>query len=158
MHEEMAVAISQATGLMIFGEGGTCKSTGQSFKEYHDGTPQHELKSIIFTFKANYRGRNAQKYHNALTIGWEPSAEYVEQGYLGRMHRQGQTRPVNISVLCTSIVTLDAIHASLNEARGVLAEFGLTQKILTATIDRSALAQVPLTARWTKAKANSDST
>jgi hypothetical protein len=91
-----------------------------------------------------------QKYHNALCVGWEPSAEYVEQGYLGRMHRQGQKRPCNFWVLCTSVVTLNAIEATMQEARGVLAEFGLTQKILTANIDRSGLAALPPSSRWVK--------
>lgn len=151
IHEEMATAISQATGLQVFGAGGTCAATGMSFEEYHDSTPIESLQTIIFTFKANYRGRNAQKFHNALAVGWEPSAEYVEQGYLGRMHRQGQTRPCYLWVLCTSVVTLDAIYATMSEARGVLAEFGLTQKILTATIDRSGLAALPPSSRWVKA-------
>lgn len=100
----------------------------------------------VIGFDSNHRGRNLQAYCNSYIVGWEQSASNIEQ-FLGREHRSGQNRPCRVTVLVTCGEILDSFQQTLSEARFVKSQ-GLTQKILTANIDRSNVRCLPDGYRW----------
>jgi len=52
-------------------------------------------RTIAVAVKAHYRGKNMQRYHSNLVVWPSPSARVHEQ-MIGRTHRAGQTRPVDV--------------------------------------------------------------
>jgi hypothetical protein len=143
-------AIASITGLPFFG------AKGEKIDQYGRPCPGDTIENAIrdaktppiavVGFDSNHRGRNLQAYHNAMIVGWEQSASATEQ-FLGRMHRSGQVSPVRVTVLVTCGEILDSFQQTLSEARFVKSQ-GLTQKILTGTIDRKNTRGLPSGYRW----------
>jgi hypothetical protein len=95
---------------------------------------QHKpTHSAVLSCHSNRRGRNLQAFNRALYVGPEHSAAYWRQGVIGRMHRQGQTRDVEIDVLISCRENLAAVAAAVNEARGVEEARGQASQLLAAT-------------------------
>lgn len=156
--QAFAQRLAQSTGWPYYGE------KGQRIDAYGRSSSDDTIAScvtraaqagqrppiVILSIDSNYRGRNLQAYANNLIVGWEQAGTRIEQ-LLGRTHRSGQTRPVRLTVLVTCGEVLDSFQKTLSEARFVRTQ-GLTQKILTATIDRSALRAYPAGHRWTRSE------
>lgn len=150
-HSAFSLALSQATGYPFYG------AKGERIDPYGRAVPEDTIGNAckqasregrlapiaVLSIDANLRGRNLQAYQNNLNIGWEPAGTRTEQR-LGRTHRSGQTRPVRDTILVTCGEVLDSFQKTLSEARFVKSQ-GLTQKILTAQIDRSGLRAYPNT-------------
>lgn len=100
----------------------------------------------VLGFDSNREGRNLQAYHNNMIVGWVQSSSDTEQ-FLGRTHRGGQNHPVRVTVLVTCGEILDSFQSTLSSARFVKSQ-GLTQKILTAEIDRTNVRRLPDGYRW----------
>lgn len=152
----VALRLAQCTGFSYYGEKGE-RIDANGKGQRGDTIAQAVLRAahsgqkppvVILSTDSNFRGRNLQAYANTLSVGWEPAGTRVEQR-LGRHHRSGQTRPVTETVLVTCGEDLDAFQNTLSEARFVKSQ-GLTQKILTARIDRSGLRAYPHGSRWAR--------
>ncbi len=143
----VALAVASVTGIPYYG------AKGERIDQYARPCPGETIERdkppiAILGFASNHRGRNLQAYDTNYMIGWEQAATAVEQ-FIGRTHRSGQSRPVRVTVLVTCGETLDAFDSTLSEARFVKTQ-GLTQKILTARIDRSGLRAYPEGFRWVR--------
>lgn len=93
----------------------------------------------IASIHSNSRERNLQyNWHRALVVGPPQAATMWEQGIFGRMHRQGQSRPVVVDVLLASAENLRAVQEARHEAEGAARVWMLRQKILDANFEWSA--------------------
>jgi hypothetical protein len=129
-HGYVGEALSQMTGAPFF-QGRGRDPVGRYIGS-HD--PQ---RSAVLSLAGNFRGRNLQAWNRALIIGPVHAATYWEQGYLGRVHRQGQRRPVWIDVAVSCAENLIALKAAHREAHMVRATLGHIQKLLIASYDWS---------------------
>ncbi len=152
-HEAFAQALAALTGWRFFGEmGERIDQYGRSCK---DETVEAMLRdyvgrqppTVILSVDSNMRGRNLQAYQNALNVGWERAATGAEQK-LGRLHRSGQAHPVHERVILLSTQTILGFQKTVDEANHVKKMRRLTQKILTAQIDRRVLDEYDLTSRY----------
>jgi hypothetical protein len=153
-HNAAGQAIASITGLPYYA------AKGERIDQYGRPCPDDTIEAAIreasragrpppmavVGFDSNHRGRNLQAYCNAYMVGWVQSASACEQ-WLGRKHRSGQTKPVRVTTLVTCGEDLDSFQQTLSEARFVKSQ-GLTQKILTAGIDRSNVRRLPDGYRW----------
>lgn len=153
-HNAAAGAIASIAGLPFYG------AKGERIDQYGRPCPDETIEEAVRAaskagklppiavvgFDSNHRGRNLQAYCNSMIVGWEQSASAAEQ-FLGRMHRSGQTRPCRVTVLVTCGEILDSFQQTLSEARFVKSQ-KLTQKIVTATIDRRNARNLPSGYRW----------
>ncbi len=149
-----AGAIASLAGLPHFG------AKGERIDPYGRPCPDETIEEAIraaskqgkqppiavLGFDSNCEGRNLQAYHNNLIVGWVQNSSASEQ-FLGRTHRGGQNHPVRVTVLVTCGGILDSFQQTMSDARFVKSQ-GLTQKILTATIDRSNVRRLPDGYRW----------
>lgn len=152
-HEAFAQALAALTGWYFFGEmGERIDQYGRSIK---DATIENYLRdyvgrqppTVILSVDSNMRGRNLQAYCNSLNVGWERAAPRAEQR-LGRLHRSGQDRPVHDRVILLSTQTILGFQKTLDEAQHVKKLRRLTQKILTAGVDRRVLDEYDSTWRY----------
>jgi hypothetical protein len=125
--EEFGRAVSAAGGLSSFGPGGL-DGRGGHVREHPGGC------SIALSIDANLEGRNLQdRWHKNLVIGAPQSARELEQ-LIGRTHRHGQARPVEVTLLVTSGLTVEAWRTARKEANFVRSTQGQEQKILRAAV------------------------
>ena len=117
-------ALAQVSGFKYYGADGRAQD-GSSIEH----APAD--RSAILSIAANSTGRNLQRFHRNLIVGGLQSALDNEQ-LLGRTHRYGQTRPVEVEVLATSGLSEYAWKTALREASFVLTTQGQRQKILRA--------------------------
>jgi hypothetical protein len=143
-HHAFAMALAQLTGWRYYAEGGEQVDTyGRTVK---DATIELMLRDyvgrqpppVILSIDSNMLGRNLQAYCNNLNVGWEQAGPRAEQR-LGRTHRSGQDRPVHDRTILLSARTIRGFDNTYSEAQFVKSARGLTQKILTATVDRREL-------------------
>lgn len=143
-HQAFAQALAQLTGWRYYGEGGEqVDSYGRTVK---DATIERMLRDyvgrqpppVILSIDSNMRGRNLQAYCNNLNVGWEQAGPRAEQR-LGRTHRSGQDKPVHDRTILLSARTIKGFEKTESEAAFVKSARGLTQKILTANVDRREL-------------------
>lgn len=127
-HDYVGQALSAMSGVPYFGSKGK-DHTGRYIGKY---SPQ---QSAIVSLRANSRGRNLQGWNRALILGPSPAATDWEQGYLGRMHRQGQKRPVWIDVVVRCEENLRAVAQAREEAEWVRSLGGASHKLLMAQFD-----------------------
>lgn len=120
------------------------KDSIETARRNPDGSP---CTSAILSFDANHIVRNLQRYWRVGIVGWEGATDRVEQ-WLGRVHRQNQTRSVHATIFLTSGETIDAFQKTLREARGVVQRNGHTQKITQAEIVRRPNDDQDLGPRW----------
>lgn len=129
-HTAVCEAIAHVANVPYFGKKGKDRA-GRSVEGYAGG--------CVVSLAANKRMRNLQKDHyRNLFVGWAPSAEEAEQA-LGRTHRFGQERPVEVEIMCTCRDTLEAFNKSWAEASFVQESMKLTQKLLRAGVTRPML-------------------
>lgn len=148
-HQAFSQALAQLTGWRYYGEGGervdsygrTCKdeTIENMLRDYVGRQPP----TVILSVDSNMRGRNLQAYCNNLNVGWEQAGPRAEQR-LGRTHRSGQDRPVHDRTILLSRRTVKGFEKTESEAAFVKSARGLTQKILTASIDRRELINAEL--------------
>lgn len=115
-------ALSRASGLTYFGEGGNSAS-GANIR---DADP---TRSHIISFAANKRGRNLQAWSENYYVNPPRAGRDREQSY-GRTHRSLQSKPVRIIELMTSGESFDGFDKACTEAEFGRSTFGLTQKLL----------------------------
>lgn len=125
---DFAVALAKRTGLPYYGAHGT-SSTGRGLHEAEKG------RSLIASWNANKKGFNLQAWPRQSLFLPPQSAKWLEQ-VIGRAHRQGQTRTVDVTIFLGSGLTADMLDAALGEAKFVKATTTLTQKLLRARISR----------------------
>lgn len=123
-HRAFAARLSAETGWAWFAGGGRDRQ-GRMIEQCTDRT-------IIASRQANGTGRNLQRWCRGLVTALPGNGRDVEQ-LLGRQHREGQTRPVDLQILF-------ACRAHANDLRKVMdlseqeeKEMGRTNKILTAS-------------------------
>lgn len=138
-HREVGRALSQMLGLRYYAaKGCALDERGKPIlSEYVRDADK--TKSHIVSIDSISDGQNMQAWRRSLVVGMPKAATIVEQ-MLGREHRSGQDRPVYATILVCSGDTLRAVSGAMSEAQSVRHRLGHTQKILRATIDRSALA------------------
>lgn len=124
-----AQALAQVTGLTYYGAGGKSVD-GRSIS---NAPPQ---MSAILSVGANLRGRNLQAWCRNRVVNPPQSARYIEQ-LVGRTHRHGQTRPVEIEIVMTSGDTFDSFEAAYREAMFSARTNGIHQKLLRADVVRA---------------------
>ncbi len=122
-HRAFAERLSAESGWAWFAGGGRDKD-GRMIETCRDRT-------IIASRQANGTGRNLQAWNRGLITAMPGNGRDAEQ-LLGRQHRDGQTRPVDLSVLF-------ACRAHANDLRKVMflseqeeKEMGRRNKVLTA--------------------------
>ena len=143
---EYAVALAEAGGYDYFGAGGKSARSGRGLEVFDGQTRATE--TIVASWNANKRGFNLQAWRRMLLVMPPQSAKWLEQVF-GRIHRQGQDRPVTIDFLITSGGTLDLFEKAFAEAVFGKRTFTLTQKILRATIERRRPRKTPANQfRW----------
>ena len=148
-HTYVGETLSKMTGVPYFAGAGKDKC-GRYIGD-HDAS-----QSAILSIAANSRGRNLQAWNRGLVIGPPQAATAWEQGVFGRMHRQGQRRPVYLDVLLTCAENVRAVEKAYAEAEWCEQVAGQTQKLLIASYDwtsfpaeRLALdVEHPSRARW----------
>lgn len=123
-HRAFAGRLAAETGWRWFSSEGK-DATGMPIEECRD-------KTIIASRFSCGTGRNLQAWHRALVTAVPGNGRDFEQ-LLGRQHREGQTRPVELSILF-------GCRAHANDLRKVVAlseqeaeEMGRKNKILTAS-------------------------
>lgn len=123
-HRAFAGRLSHETGWRWFSSEGK-DATGMPIEECRDRT-------IIASRFSCGTGRNLQAWHRGLITAIPGNGRDAEQLF-GRQHREGQTRPVELSILF-------GCRAHANDLRKVMAlseqeaeEMGRTNKILTAS-------------------------
>jgi len=128
-------ALATMTGLRYYGAGGYDQYGSHISKLacYGAGARKGVIPSIILSGQANMRGRNLQSWARNGIVSPPRSARFLEQVF-GRTHRSGQERPVSFDFIMTSGDTFDGFAASMREAGFGKAVFGLTQKLLRATV------------------------
>lgn len=136
---EFADRLSKLTKLPYYGPKGKEVRTG---RELHSADPK---KSMICSWHANRRGFNLQAWRRHAIIQPPQSAKALEQLF-GRAHRNGQTEPVDFTILATSGGTLDSFTAAYAEALFAKESTGTTQKLLRAELEP--LPDPPATLRW----------
>lgn len=117
--------------------------------------------SAVVSLKSTMEGKNLQAFNRAIVVGPTPTGTDWEQGYLGRMHRKGQNRPVFVAVLISCGEDLYAIRQAREEQTWVQSRGGGVGRLLTANYDwthfpQEHLANLPLEhparARWNMPK------
>lgn len=150
-HTYVGETLSKMSGIPYFAGGGK-DAHGRYIGDY-DPT-----KSAILSIAANSRGRNLQAWNRGLVIGPPQAATMWEQGVFGRMHRQGQTRPVYLDVILACAENVRAVEEAYAEARTCEQKMGQEQKLLIASYDWTAVPAArlypeedhPARARWTR--------
>jgi hypothetical protein len=107
-----AERLAKLSGLPYFHEGGFCDALGMSVEEYGR---KYGGKSVIVSTQANDKGRNLQAWNLNLVVGVSGKADQQEQ-QLGRTHRRGQTRPVEVQYLIASIENLESLYKARERA------------------------------------------
>jgi hypothetical protein len=129
-HRYVGETLAAMSGVPYFGPKG--KTAGGLYIMDHPPT-----RSAICSIHANRRGRNLQSWNRGLVIAPPQAATDWEQCVLGRMHRQGQTRPVHLDVLIGCAANLHAVAKAYGEARFATIG-GPTPKLTIAAYDWSA--------------------
>lgn len=120
-------AIAAAAGIKYYGAQGEAYD-GSSIEHADD-------RCCVASIKANTRGRNLQdRFYKGAVVMVPQSAEILEQ-LLGRLHRDGQLRPVEWWFLQTSGGTRYAFDVANREAETSLSLLAQKQKILRARIN-----------------------
>jgi len=121
-HRAFAQRLAAETGWRLFGAGGV-DASGMPIELCTDRT-------IIASRQANGTGRNLQAWHRGLITAMPGNGRDAEQLF-GRQHREGQLRPVEMSILF-------GCRAHANDLRKVMAlseqeaeEMGRQNKVLT---------------------------
>jgi hypothetical protein len=127
-HDYVGQALSAMSGVPYFASKG--KDAGGRYIGKH--SPK---ESAILSLRANSTGRNLQAWCRALVLGPSPAATDWEQGYLGRMHRQGQDKAVWIDVVIRCTENVNAIRNARQEALWGFSRTKAEQKLLTANFD-----------------------
>lgn len=150
-HQFVGQMLAHLTGLSFYGNGGICvagpRKGSRVAQHPHD-------QSAIISVDGNRRGRNLQHYYRALVVGPPQAETDWEQAIFGRMHRQGQNKPVFIDVVVTSAENVRALEVALGKAQWGQILMKRPQKIALASIDwgdalRSVPYHHPSRARWT---------
>jgi hypothetical protein len=100
--------VANACGLPYFGageDGGAILTT--------PGTT-----SCVASVQVHHKGKNLQRWHRALVLQPFGSADVMEQ-LVGRLHRAGQTTPVEVSVCCPTLHGERALASALRRSRFV---------------------------------------
>lgn len=120
-------AIAQAAGIKFYAAQGL--SADGSDIEYAPGD-----RSLVAGILSNSRGRNLQdRFNRGLAIQCPQSGDMCQQLF-GRLHRFGQTRPVQWDILITSGGSRYAWDMATREAEFVLQTQSQKQKILRGTM------------------------
>jgi hypothetical protein len=153
-HAYVGQTLSAMTGVPYFGPKGK-DPTGLYIEKYTS------TKSAIVSVKANGRGRNIQSWSRGLVLGPPPSPTDWEQAILGRMHRQGQDRPVWLDVVVSCAENIRAIEQARGKAGWQDTRGGAVPKLLLAEFDWSHFPAAeldslpdehPSKARWARVK------
>lgn len=123
---EFGRAFSDMTGVEYFGEQGV----GQSGARLHAETGS---RAVCASWHANKKGLNLQGFSRQLIVLPPSSAKWIEQ-LIGRSHRAGQEKDVDVDILISSGVVHDMLVSAFEEAKGVKGTVAMTQKILRASI------------------------
>lgn len=129
-HSYVGSALSAMSGVPYFGSKG------------RDASGRHIMKhspkaSAILSLRANGRGLNLQAWNKCLVVGPPQAATDWEQGVCGRLHRNGQKKPVFVDVLLSCAENLHAVNMAYAEAVWVRSRGGATSKLLIANYDWS---------------------
>lgn len=123
-HTFFAEELARRTGARYFGAQGIDK-TGLPVEQADPNS------CVIASRIANSTGRNIQFWNRALVTAAPHQALEWEQ-LIGRLHRHGQTRDVEVSVLIGCIEHHDGWLRSLELARATKDTLGVPQKLLIA--------------------------
>jgi hypothetical protein len=123
-HRAFAQRLAAETGWRLFGPGGV-DPTGLPIELCTDRT-------IIASRQANGTGRNLQRWHRGLITAMPGNGRDAEQLF-GRQHREGQTRPVEMSILFGCRAHMNDLRKVVSLSEQEAEEMGRTNKILTAT-------------------------
>ncbi len=104
-------------------------------------------KSAILSISANRLGRNMQEWNKMLICPIPSSSERLEQT-MGREHRTGQKRPVDVTFLLGCKAHEDALNSAIEESQHAHEQVGNSFKILMAPPIRSAITH-SISRRWT---------
>lgn len=122
--------ISRMLGVPFFGPEGRDEK-----KRHIDDYPAD--RSAVVSVDSNKRGRNLQRWHKGFVLGPSSDATDWEQAMLGRMHRQGQTHPVELTIQMSCAEDLRAFENALAEAQRTKDQAKHLQKLEIATYDWS---------------------
>lgn len=132
-HNAVGEALSRISGVKFFGAGGLA-ADGTSIT-HHPG--KH---SAILSLRSNRRGRNLQdRWHRAGVLSPPQPATDWEQGTLGRLHRTGQLKGVQVDVIIGCAENLHALNMAYREAHYVEQVKGQKQKLLICNVDSTHL-------------------
>jgi hypothetical protein len=133
-HIPVGETLEAMTGVSYYGAAG--RNSNRQLIDNADPR-QHAIVSI----GANMRGRNLQAWNHGIVIAPSRIAKEWEQGILGRMHRRGQDKPVNLKVIVSSADALYSIEKACSRARYIFGKTKFAYKLLLANWDWS---QMPL--------------
>lgn len=135
-----AEALARETGLEYYGAG----AKSANGLRLHDAP----LGKLIASWPANKKGLNLQNWQKQLIVAPPQSGKWLEQIF-GRMHRQGQEKPVFADYLVTSGGTARRFEEAIQEARWGRHLIRTTQKILRSEVIRAYPARTPTNEfRW----------
>jgi hypothetical protein len=123
-HRAFAQRLAAETGWRLFGPGGV-DASGLPIEACTDRT-------IIASRQANSTGRNLQRWHRGLITAMPGNGRDAEQLF-GRQHREGQTNPVEISILFGCRAHANDLRTVLTLSEEEAEEMGRQNKVLTAT-------------------------
>lgn len=104
---------------------------------YYGGGPRsardilHVKGPCVASIQAHGAGRNLQHYNRALITSFPTCGATVEQ-LLGRLHRQGQNRPVTFDIYLHSGVLWAGLMQAIEDAQYTKQITGIDQKLLLA--------------------------
>jgi hypothetical protein len=123
-HRAFAARLAQETGWRWFAGGGV-DGSGMPIESCTDST-------IIASRQANGTGRNLQRWNRALITACPGSGRDVEQ-LLGRQHREGQSKPVEVSIMIGCITHAEDLDKAIALSQQEEIEMGRVSKISTCT-------------------------
>lgn len=123
-HRAFAQRLAAETGWRLFGPGGV-DASGMPIEECRDRT-------IIASRQANGTGRNLQRWCRALITACPGNGRDFEQ-LLGRQHREGQTRLVDVSILFGCRAHANDLRKVMTLSEQEAEEMGRSNKILDVT-------------------------
>lgn len=123
-HRAFAHKLAAETGWRLFGPGGV-DASGMPIEECRDRT-------IIASRQANGTGRNLQHWCRALITAMPANGRDAEQLF-GRQHREGQLRPVEVSIIFGCRAHANDLRKVVTLSEEEAEEMGRQNKILTAS-------------------------
>lgn len=123
-HRAFAHRLAAETGWRLFGPGGV-DAGGMPIEECRDAT-------VIASRQANGTGRNLQQWCRGLITAIPGNGRDAEQLF-GRQHREGQLRPVELSILFGCRAHANDLRKVVDLSEQEAEEMGRQNKILTAS-------------------------